>query len=75
MQICVDMPSGRTLELELETTETVKYIKTKIQDSEGIPSDQQRLLFAGKQLKNCSTILDCSIKNNSTLCLERKQFS
>ena len=69
------MPSGKILTLRLETTNTIYNIKTIIQKKESIPPDEQQLMFDGEQLQNYSTISDCSIKNESTLHLERKQLS
>lgn len=70
-EISVKLPDGRTLRFKSEGSDSIEYLKTRIEDLTGIPTREQRIVFNGKQLEDARSLADYNIQPDSTLYLIR----
>ena len=75
MQLFVKNPIGKTITLEVMASHTIENVKAKIQDKEGIPQDQQVLVYSGKEVEDERTLRECNIRKEATLSLVLRQHS
>ncbi len=68
-KLLVKTLTGKTIEIEVKLTDTVASVKQQVQDKEGIPPDQQRIIYAGKTLEDGRALADYSVTDGATVHL------
>jgi ubiquitin len=67
MKIYVKTPPGNTITLDVDPSDSIEMVKEQLQHEEGIPPEQQWLIFTGSKLEDGRTLADYSIKHHSTV--------
>ena len=69
MPVLIEASAGSPFAVNIETTDTIGKLKEKIQEHQGIPPDQQRLIFQGKQLEDDFQVAYYNLQKNSIIYL------
>jgi len=69
MRVKVKTLTGKEVRIDIEPDDTIMHIKRRVEEVEGIPPEQQRMVFTGKQMADNMTMEECNIEAGSTLHL------